>query len=206
MEEQIKREPLTYEEAKDFFIEFYRGEHHFPNKIKDYGSGWSMNHNHDLATVDWNDLTRLVLMAHDRCYRVSVMQGAPRCVKIVVHKRHMREGSIEKKHPTIEAALEEWRKTHPLQVEETTKRTMNVDFNNLRRKALKSYIHITEIINKHIDNSNMIAINAEEIEREWDNLRMALVCIAFTSEEGNENFKDLDAEFPDEIISLTTNE
>lgn len=100
---------LAEEEAKAFFAEFYRGEHHFPGKIKPYGLGWSMSHLGSLATFDDNDLTRLVLLAHERCVRVQVEQGGPYRLRIAIWKRE-REGYIYERHPTIEQAIESFRK------------------------------------------------------------------------------------------------
>jgi hypothetical protein len=109
-----KRLPMTIEEATDFFEELYYGTHHFPNKIKAFGSGWSMNHFGDLSTYDGNLLTRLVFLAHDKCYRAEIQHSSSKyCLKICIWKRYVREGSIEKRHPTIETALDKWRETHP---------------------------------------------------------------------------------------------
>lgn len=103
---------LTKDEAIDFFAELYFGKHHFPGKIKEFGPGWCMNHYGNLATFDFDGLTRLVFLAHDRCVRVSIMSSGPRMIKIALHKRTTREGSMFERHPTIENALAEWRKRH----------------------------------------------------------------------------------------------
>ncbi len=99
---------LSKEEATEFFSQLYQGEHHFPNDLKEYGPGWKMNHYGDLSTHDFDFLTRLVFLAHDKCIRVSIIQGGPRCVGITVHKRE-RSGGITLNHPTIEQALNKWR-------------------------------------------------------------------------------------------------
>ena len=111
---------MTKAEAVKFFAELYFGEHHIPAKgccgehgVKEFGPGsWSVNHRGDMATYDYDFLTRMVFLAHDKCYRVSVQNGGPRQVKIVVFKRDYREGSMAERHPTIESALNEWRKRH----------------------------------------------------------------------------------------------
>ena len=99
---------LSIEEATAFFSAFYRGEHHFPAKLKPYGEGWAMSHFGSLATFDDDGLTRLVLLAHDRCIRVQVEQGGPNRLRIAIWKRE-REGSMYERHPTIEAAIEAFR-------------------------------------------------------------------------------------------------
>lgn len=95
---------LTEQEATAFFSAFYRGEHHFPGKLKPYGLGWAMSHFGCLSTFDSDDLTRLVLLAHDRCIRVQVEQGGPNRLRIAVWKRG-REGQFCERHPTIEQAI-----------------------------------------------------------------------------------------------------
>lgn len=98
---------MTLEEAEKFFSEFYRGSHHIPgHKVHQFGLGWMVKHDRgDLATWDYNDLTRLVLMGHYYCYRVSVDTHGPRALKICIWKRQ-REGKMCERHPTIEAAIE----------------------------------------------------------------------------------------------------
>ena len=95
---------LSQEEATEFFAEFYRGEHHFPSELKPFGEGWSMNHLGPLATFDSDDLTRLVILAHDCCIRVQLEQGGPNRIRISIWKRS-REGQMYERHPTIEEVL-----------------------------------------------------------------------------------------------------
>jgi hypothetical protein len=96
---------LSEEDAKAFFAEFYRGEHHFPGKIKPFGEGWSMSHFGSMATFDGDELTRLVLLAHSRCVRVELSNGGPNRLRIAIWGRQ-REGRMYERHPTIEQALE----------------------------------------------------------------------------------------------------
>ena len=97
-------------DAESFFSELYHGKHHIPGKISEYGEGWAVNHYGDLSTFDFDTLTRLVFLAHDRCMRVSILQSGPLRVKIAVWKRESRKGHISLIHPTIKQALSEWRK------------------------------------------------------------------------------------------------
>src|ERR1039458_1928932 len=106
---------LTKEEATEFFSELYGGEHHIPRGgLHDFGCGWSVNHYGDLSTFDFDKLTCLVFLCHDRAIRAEVMCSGPRMVKISIWKRK-REGGISERHPTIEQALETWRKYHPIE-------------------------------------------------------------------------------------------
>lgn len=99
-------EQLTLQEATDFFAEFFGGEHRIMEPIKPYGhAGWSVKTNQDLATYDFNRMTRLVVMAHDKCYRVEAMPANTGRIKIAIWKRQ-REGDITECHPTMEKAIE----------------------------------------------------------------------------------------------------
>lgn len=98
----MDRTEFTLEEATDFFSIYYGGEHHFPSKIKECGYGWEINDNHGgLATFDFNQLTRLVVMAHDKCIRVGIVPVNYMYLKITLHKRTRGE-SMTSSHPTLE--------------------------------------------------------------------------------------------------------
>src|ERR1044072_4718821 len=101
---------LTKEEATKFFSEFYYGEHHIPkHQVHEFGHGWMVKHvRGDLATFDYNELTRLVIMAHDYCYRASISPLSKSTVQIAIWKRE-REGSMSERHPTLEQAIEKLR-------------------------------------------------------------------------------------------------
>jgi hypothetical protein len=108
-------------EAVSFFSELYFGEHHIPARgccgahgVKEFGPGsWYVNHSGDIATYDYDFLTRLVFLAHDKCIRASVQNSGPRLIKIVIWKRDGRTGRMAEGHPTIETALGKWRERHP---------------------------------------------------------------------------------------------
>jgi hypothetical protein len=87
---------------------------------------------------------------------------------------------------------------------------MNVDFNNLRRQACHAYDRLAEKLNdsilkgdpqyakpnavhhgQDIDISGHVLIDAEDIQKEMDDLRMLIGSIAGTFEEDNPNFKDI---------------
>ena len=115
---------MTKEKATEFFAEFYRGDHHIPRSgIKPFGDGWCVNHGGDLSTWDFNDLTRLVFLAHDSCVRVSIIPSGSRVVKIAIWQREGREGRMSRRHPTIEQAEKSWRANHPLEEKLCTETT-----------------------------------------------------------------------------------
>jgi hypothetical protein len=63
----------------------------------------------DLATWDFDTLTRLVFLAHDLCIRVSIVGGFRHEVKLLLHPREAREGQMYERHPTLEQAVKAWR-------------------------------------------------------------------------------------------------
>lgn len=92
------------------------GAHHVPT-VKPFGRGikvsvWSSR----LSTFDFDQLTRLVLLAHDRCVRVELANGGPWRTGVVLHRRYAREGCIIQRHPTIEEALTLHRRRWPTPV------------------------------------------------------------------------------------------
>jgi len=99
---------LSEGDARAFFAAFYRGEHHFPEKMKPFGEGWAMSHFGAMASFDCNELTRLVFLAHARCIRVQVEQGGPNRLRIAIWRRQ-RDGGMFERHPTIEQALDSFR-------------------------------------------------------------------------------------------------
>jgi len=65
---------------------------------------------HGFATWDFNRLTRLVIGAHDECIRVEISPCAFRYLSIEMWPRRSREGCISERHPTIEQAIESYRR------------------------------------------------------------------------------------------------
>ena len=104
---------MSKEKATEFFADLYFGEHHFPSKLKEWGEGWMMNHFGDCSTFDFDLMTRLVFLAHDKCVRAEISQGGPRAIRIAIWQRTHREGRMFERHPTIDQALGIWRESHP---------------------------------------------------------------------------------------------
>lgn len=83
--------------------DLFGGFHHLRARaIKKWGNGIQYSHYGDLSTFDFDHLTCLVRLAHDRCIRASIGPSGPRMVRIILHKRHARTGSMFERHPTWE--------------------------------------------------------------------------------------------------------
>ncbi len=96
---------LTKQEATDFFTEFYGGEHHIPGNIKPFGLGWEVNDGRgNFATFDFSKLTKLVVLAHDKCIRVELNPVRNQIMQIAIWKRE-RTGGMSERHPTMEDAI-----------------------------------------------------------------------------------------------------
>lgn len=67
-----------------------------------------------LATWDFQDLTRLVFLAHDFCIRVEITPAGPKGVWLWFHWRK-REGDMAERHPTLEQAVQSFRETYPIE-------------------------------------------------------------------------------------------
>lgn len=86
----------------------FRGLHHCP-KIHKYRVGspyerWEVNYWSYVSTYDYDQLTRLVVSAHDECIRVAIKNSGPGMIKIQLWARK-RGGSMTERHPTIEEAI-----------------------------------------------------------------------------------------------------
>jgi hypothetical protein len=90
--------------------ELYRGYHHMKcRNVKDWGTGIAYSHYGELSTFDFDHLTRLVKMAHDRCVRVTIGPSGPGMIRIMMHKRHKRDGCMSERHPTWEQVTEKYK-------------------------------------------------------------------------------------------------
>lgn len=87
------------------------GENHLTGKIKEWGHGIAYTSKYNsLATFDGNRLTTAVFMAHDRMIRFEIQPSGPGMLRWCLWKRSGREGDISSRHPTIEMALDNYRK------------------------------------------------------------------------------------------------
>lgn len=108
-------ENLTKEQATQFFSEFYRGEHHIPGYgVKQWGHGFCVEHDRGgFATSDFNELTRFVLMGHDKCIRVEIEAIKKGVMRVAIWKRDPNSNSISEGHPTIDKAIESYNNNKP---------------------------------------------------------------------------------------------
>lgn len=92
----------------------FRGLHNAPrihkHKVGTEWEYWEVNTWGDLSTYDFDQLTRLVLVAHDNCVRASVQASGLRMVKIALYPRFTRTGSISEKCPEIDEHIAELRR------------------------------------------------------------------------------------------------
>lgn len=112
-------------ECAEFLAEFYQGFNHIPGEFRAAGkSAVAMDVGHiSLGTFDFNEMTRLVVLAHDKCMRFGVngphmeereYEGhkyEKAMMTIVVSKRK-REGSMFERHPTLDEAVAQIRKQY----------------------------------------------------------------------------------------------
>lgn len=97
-----------------FLAILFRGDHHIPGEVKPHGRGIKINaKSYGFATYDFDQLTRAVFLAHDMCVRLEINPSGPGMLKLCMWKRHLREGQMHERHPTIEGALESWRSNNP---------------------------------------------------------------------------------------------
>lgn len=62
------------------------------------------------ATWDFDQLTRLVIGAHDDCIRMLISPSGPGMLCLSFWPREDREGKMAKRHPTIEEAIASYRR------------------------------------------------------------------------------------------------
>lgn len=100
-------------ECFDFLCEIHGGGNHMWGKLYPCGeSGIYINSigAHYMSTFDFSNLTKAVVLAHDRMIRFEIEPSGPRMLKLVAHKRHSRTGPMHQRHPTIEDAIASVRK------------------------------------------------------------------------------------------------
>lgn len=88
----------------------FQGMHHVLN-LKKTPLYWSCNVFGGVATHDFNLLTILVFAAHDHAVRVELSPDKKQMLRIMLHPRRCREGTMAARHPTLEHVLDEYRKS-----------------------------------------------------------------------------------------------
>jgi len=109
MSEYSYRKPWMSDDQNECFellADLFQGYHHICSEPKEHGTGIALNTScHRLATFDFSGLTRAVFLAHDRMIRLEIRPSGPGMLKLMLHKRHKREGRMHERHPTVEQAL-----------------------------------------------------------------------------------------------------
>lgn len=112
-DEKYHRKPWMSDdqwECAQMMAEIYGGFHHLINDIKPCGRGIENSvYASTLSTFDNSRLTTAVLLAHDRMIRLELSNSSHGRIKVLLHKRHTREGSSMSRHPTIGQAIERHR-------------------------------------------------------------------------------------------------
>lgn len=88
----------------DVLAEFALGHHHLPD-VRGWGDGIVISWSGNLATYDFDGLTRLVILAHKHAVRIEIGSGGPRMANIIAHRRKhgpFRELSQFKRHPNLD--------------------------------------------------------------------------------------------------------
>jgi hypothetical protein len=90
----------------EMLAEVVGGKHHIYYEVKPWGDGIATSIIQGWATFDFNQLTRAVVLAHDRMVRVEIGASGPCMVRLILHKRHKRAlGPMYDRHPAIEDAI-----------------------------------------------------------------------------------------------------
>ena len=91
----------------ELFLGIYHLDHkalsrvHWENQYWiEFSLGWR-----ELATTDFDELTRLVFLAHHFAIRVSIEASTHQYLKLIFHQRG-RSGGFSENHPTLEQAVE----------------------------------------------------------------------------------------------------
>jgi hypothetical protein len=71
-----------------------------------------LNRGMDLASYDFNELTKLVALAHDLCIRVQVSGHGMNALRLTFTPRDRNADSMMRRHPTMEEALAAVRSTY----------------------------------------------------------------------------------------------
>ena len=97
----------------NMLADLFGGFHHLQRPPKKWGRGICLDTSFGcFASFDYDDLTRAVFLAHDRAIRFEIAPSGPRMLKLCLHYRGRRDGTMMERHPTLEGAVGKWRLTH----------------------------------------------------------------------------------------------
>jgi hypothetical protein len=98
------------EKAADFLGDVFRGIYHLSGSSHCSLSkvDWTEKHNIEVilysggwSTWDFSELSRMVVLAHDRCLRLEIAPYSFHYIKLFISQRE-RTGDISARHPTME--------------------------------------------------------------------------------------------------------
>ena len=94
-------------DVADLLGDVFKGIYHLPSsalKKVDWEDEYCLQFTYYgfLSTVDFNKLTALVVLAHDRMIRISICGVGPGYMRLMFHQRNKRTGSMSERYPTIE--------------------------------------------------------------------------------------------------------
>ncbi len=93
--------------AADFLGDVFQGIYHLNThalRAVDWSDKWCIQFNlgwRELATVDGNKLTRMVVLAHDRMLRIGLEPYTFHHIKISICQRTVRTGNLTERCPTL---------------------------------------------------------------------------------------------------------
>lgn len=102
-------------DVADLLGELYWGIYHLePGALS--RADWSateniflvISHRADWSTFDFDNLTRLVFLAHHMAIRVELEPVAPKCMRVRFSRRQ-RSGATSERHPDLEEAIDTFR-------------------------------------------------------------------------------------------------
>lgn len=98
------------------------GLHHMPDTVRAVpgcgGIELVLYRGKTIDTFDFDEMTRLVFLAHDCCVRADIgTSGMHLCVSL--YPRDSRDGYMYERHPTLERAVTGWRSLNPKDSEYT---------------------------------------------------------------------------------------
>jgi hypothetical protein len=110
-------------EVADILGQVFLGIYHLDGSQSNlYKVNWrekyfiEINISYGLATFDFDHLTRLVTLCHDRMIRLEIKPCNFRYMKLIFHQRKVREGDISERMPTLESHVQSIRENIGLDI------------------------------------------------------------------------------------------
>src|SRR3954468_17034735 len=103
-------------EVADILGQVYRGIYHVNGEVLHERCKWANDNRIEvvindsmsggLSTYDFNNLTALVILCHDRCVRLTIEAASYKYLRLLFHKREGRGGLVYDRHPTLTEAVQ----------------------------------------------------------------------------------------------------